>query len=101
MPPIRSAAFPGPGAPIAPIVVVPNTCLERQSAGVPARTSRQSGLDGDLFKACCQVSRVAIYLLVYSVEDQTVIVTVIAVGKRDRNEIYDVAISRVQDSQEP
>lgn len=34
------------------------------------------------------------YRLVYSVEDQTITVTVIAVGKRDRNEIYDIALSR-------
>ena len=34
------------------------------------------------------------YRLVYSVEDQTITVTVIAVGKRNRNEIYDIALSR-------
>lgn len=38
------------------------------------------------------------YRLVYSVEDQTITVTVIAVGKRDRNEIYDVALSRMKGS---
>jgi len=37
------------------------------------------------------------YRLVYSVEDQTITVTVIAVGKRDRNEIYDIALSRLHD----
>jgi mRNA interferase RelE/StbE len=37
------------------------------------------------------------YRLVYSVEDKAVTVTVIAVGKRDRNEIYDVALSRLRD----
>ena len=37
------------------------------------------------------------YRLVYSVEEKTVTVTVIAVGKRDRNEIYDVALSRLRD----
>lgn len=36
------------------------------------------------------------YRLVYGVEDQTITVTVIAVGKRDRNEIYDVALSRLK-----
>ncbi len=35
------------------------------------------------------------YRLVYSVQDQTV--TVIAVGKRDRNVIYDIALSRLRD----
>ena len=37
------------------------------------------------------------YRLVYSVEDKTVTVTVIAVGRRDRNEIYDIALSRLHD----
>lgn len=37
------------------------------------------------------------YRLVYYVEDQTVTVTVIAVGKRNRNEIYDLALSRTKD----
>lgn len=41
--------------------------------------------------------RQAGYRLVYSVEDKTVTVTVIAVGKRDRNEVYDVALSRLHD----
>jgi len=45
--------------------------------------------------------RQAGYRLVYSVEDQTVTVTVIAVGKRDRNEVYDVALSRLQDPRAP
>ena len=35
------------------------------------------------------------YRLVYVVEDQTVTVTVIAVGKRDRNEVYDLAFARL------
>jgi mRNA interferase RelE/StbE len=37
------------------------------------------------------------YRLVYSVSDTTVTVTVLAVGKRNRNEIYDLALSRVKD----
>jgi mRNA interferase RelE/StbE len=37
------------------------------------------------------------YRLAYSVEDQTITVTVIAVGKRDRNEIYDIALARLHD----
>jgi mRNA interferase RelE/StbE len=37
------------------------------------------------------------YRLVYVVEDKTITVTVIAVGKRDRNEVYDVALSRIHD----
>lgn len=34
------------------------------------------------------------YRLVYSVTDTTVTVTVLAVGKRNRNEVYDLALSR-------
>lgn len=37
------------------------------------------------------------YRLVSSAEDQTATVIVIAVGKRDRNEIYDIALSRMHD----
>lgn len=45
--------------------------------------------------------RQAGYRLVYSVEDAMIIVTVIAVGKRDRNEVYDIALSRLLDVEEP
>lgn len=38
------------------------------------------------------------YRLVYSVKDSTVTVTVVAVGKRNRNEVYDIALSRLQKS---
>lgn len=38
------------------------------------------------------------YRLVYSVSDTTVTVTVLAVGKRNRNEVYDLALSRNKDS---
>jgi mRNA interferase RelE/StbE len=34
------------------------------------------------------------YRLIYSVSDNTVTVTVLAVGKRNRNEVYDLALSR-------
>ena len=37
------------------------------------------------------------YRLVYYVEDKVVTVTVVAVGKRDRNEIYDIALSRMRE----
>lgn len=37
------------------------------------------------------------YRLVYSVEDKTITVTVIAVGKRNRNEIYDLALFRIKE----
>ena len=45
--------------------------------------------------------RQAGYRLVYSVEDATIIVTVVAVGKRDRNEVYDIALSRLHGADEP
>jgi mRNA interferase RelE/StbE len=35
------------------------------------------------------------YRLVYKVEDNTVTVTVVAVGKRERNEVYRKAIARL------
>ena len=35
------------------------------------------------------------YGLVYRVEDQTVVVTVVAVGKRERSEVYRAAAGRV------
>lgn len=37
------------------------------------------------------------YRLVYAVEDDTITVIVIAVGRRDRNEIYHIALSRMRD----
>lgn len=41
--------------------------------------------------------RQAGYRLVYSVDDNTVTVNVIAIGKRNRNEIYDVALNRLDE----
>lgn len=38
------------------------------------------------------------YRLVYSVNDTVITITVIAVGKRDRNEVYDIALSRLRDN---
>lgn len=38
------------------------------------------------------------YRLVYSVNNTVITVTVIAVGKRDRNEVYDIALSRLRDN---
>ena len=36
------------------------------------------------------------YRLVYEVDDNIVVVTVIAVGKRDKNEVYEIALARVK-----
>lgn len=35
------------------------------------------------------------YRLVYSVSENTVTVTVLAVGERDKNKVYDLALSRI------
>ena len=40
--------------------------------------------------------RQAGYRLVYVVEELTITVTVVAVGKRDRNAVYDAALSRLK-----
>lgn len=37
------------------------------------------------------------YRLVYAVQEETITVVVIAVGKRDRNEIYGIALSRLDE----
>jgi len=39
--------------------------------------------------------RSAGYRLVYQVRDQEVVVSVVAVGKRERNEVYKIAIKRI------
>ncbi len=36
------------------------------------------------------------YRLIYSVEDKAITVTVIAVGKRNRNEVYNLALFRMK-----
>ena len=41
--------------------------------------------------------RQAGYRLVYSVNDQTITVTVIAAGRRDRNTVYRVALARLEE----
>lgn len=37
------------------------------------------------------------YRLVYKVEDDVIIVTVLAVGKRERSDVYNKAIKRIDD----
>ena len=41
------------------------------------------------------------YRLIYRVDDEVVIVTVIAIGKRDKNKVYQVAASRLQEPAPP
>lgn len=56
-----------------------------------APASRLSGMPG-----CYKIKlRSAGYRLVYRVEDETVTVVVVAVGKRDRNLVYKIAAGRV------
>jgi len=40
--------------------------------------------------------RAAGYRLVYQVEDDVVLVTVVAIGKRERNAVYKAAIKRIE-----
>jgi mRNA interferase RelE/StbE len=47
-------------------------------------------------KDCYKIKlRSAGYRLVYEVRDQEVVVSVVAVGKRERNEVYKIAIRRI------
>ena len=47
----------------------------------------------DLYKIkLCQLG----YRLVYSVFEQTITVTVLAVGERDKNKVYELALSRLK-----
>jgi len=47
-------------------------------------------------KDCYKIKlRSAGYRLVYEVRDQEVVVSVVAVGKRERNEVYKIAIKRI------
>ena len=36
------------------------------------------------------------YRLVYQVSDQTILITVVAIGKRERNSVYKAAIKRIE-----
>ena len=40
------------------------------------------------------------YRLVYTVSDETITVTVVAVGKREKNQVYNVALSRLNKESE-
>ncbi len=54
-------------------------------------SSRLSGM-----KNCYKIKlRQAGYRLVYQVRDRKLVVTIIAVGKRERNQVYKAAIKRV------
>ncbi|PCI62402.1 MAG: type II toxin-antitoxin system mRNA interferase toxin, RelE/StbE family [Gammaproteobacteria bacterium] len=54
-------------------------------------SSRLSGM-----KDCYKIKlRSAGYRLVYQVRDSEILVSVVAVGKRDRNQVYKIAIKRI------
>lgn len=54
-------------------------------------SSRLSGL-----KDCYKIKlRSAGYRLVYQVRDSEVLISVVAIGKRDRNQVYKIAIKRI------
>jgi len=47
-------------------------------------------------KDCYKIKlRSAGYRLVYQVRDMEVLVSIVAVGKRDRNQVYNIAIKRI------
>jgi mRNA interferase RelE/StbE len=47
-------------------------------------------------KDCYKIKlRSAGYRLVYQVRDSEILITVVAVGKRDRNQVYKIAIKRI------
>ena len=52
----------------------------------------------DLYKIKLRTSG---YRLVYQVTDKTITVTVIAVGKRDKNAVYELALARVKPVNKP
>jgi mRNA interferase RelE/StbE len=48
-------------------------------------------------KNCYKIKlRSAGYRLVYEVRDQQIIVAVVAVGKRERNQVYKIAVKRIR-----
>ena len=54
-------------------------------------SSRLNGL-----KDCYKIKlRSAGYRLVYQVRDREILISVVAVGKRDRNQVYKIAIKRI------
>jgi mRNA interferase RelE/StbE len=54
-------------------------------------SSRLSGM-----KDCYKIKlRSAGYRLVYQVRDSEILISVVAVGKRDRNQVYKIAIKRI------
>jgi len=66
--------------------------LEKILESPHIKSAKLSG-DNNLYKIKLRQSG---YRLVYGVNDTTVTVSVIAVGKRERNKVYDNALKRIQ-----
>ena len=65
--------------------------LKQRLTSPRVESARLSGM-----KDCYKIKlRSAGYRLVYEVRDQEVVVSVVAVGKRERNEVYKIAIKRI------
>ena len=65
--------------------------LKERQANPRVEAARLSGM-----KDCYKIKlRSAGYRLVYEVRDQEIIVSVVAVGKRDKNQVYKIAAKRI------
>ncbi|MCJ8273187.1 MAG: type II toxin-antitoxin system RelE/ParE family toxin [Psychrosphaera sp.] len=65
--------------------------LKERLANPRVEAARLSGM-----KDCYKIKlRSAGYRLVYEVRDQEIIVSVVAVGKRDKNQVYKIAAKRI------
>lgn len=65
--------------------------LKQRLASPRVESARLNGM-----KDCYKIKlRSAGYRLVYEVRDQEVVVSVVAVGKQERNEVYKTAIKRI------
>jgi len=65
--------------------------LKQRLVSPRVESSRLNGM-----KDCYKIKlRSAGYRLVYEVRDEEVVVSVVAVGKRERNEVYKIAIKRI------
>ncbi|MCP4989124.1 MAG: type II toxin-antitoxin system RelE/ParE family toxin [Colwellia sp.] len=65
--------------------------LKQRLASPRVESARLNGM-----KDCYKIKlRSAGYRLVYEVRDQEVVVSVVAVGKRERNAVYNIALKRI------
>jgi mRNA interferase RelE/StbE len=65
--------------------------LAERLSGPQAASSKLAGMPG-----CCKIKlRAAGYRLVYRVDDDQIVVIVVAVGRRERNLVYKIAAGRI------